>query len=100
WVGVGVAGKVVPAVEVHVGFEVRLPCVFDGGLERHNEHTLSAEPLRELVGGEGLAEAHFRVPEEARNSMHVLIPDGVEVRVRFLHGCMLLTAHCESLVMR
>jgi hypothetical protein len=54
----------------------------------------------ELVGGEGLAEAHLRVPEEARDGVHVLLPDGVEVGVGLVHGLGLLAAHREGLVMR
>ena len=49
-VAVGVAGEVLPAVEVHVGFEVRLPSILDGRLESHHEHALGAELLGELVG--------------------------------------------------
>jgi hypothetical protein len=99
-VAVGVAGEVLPAVEVHVGFEVRLPRILDGGLEGDHQHALGAELLGELVGGEGLAEAHLRVPEEARDGVHVLLPDGVEVGVRLVHGLGLLAAHREGLVMR
>ena len=92
--------EVLPAVEVDVGFEVGLPGVLDGGLEGHHEHALGAELLGELVGGEGLAEAHLRVPEEARDGVHVLLPDRVEVGVRLVHGLGLLAAHREGLVMR
>ena len=74
-IAVGVAREVLPAVEVHMGFEVRLPRILDRGLEGHHEHALGAELLGELVGGEGLAEAHLRVPEEARDGVHVLLPD-------------------------
>ena len=56
-------------------FEVGLPRILDGGLEGHDEHALGAELLGELVGGEGLAEAHLRVPQEARDGVHVLLPD-------------------------
>ncbi len=83
-----------------MGFEVRLPRILDGGLEGHHEHALGAELLGELVRGEGLAEAHLRVPEEARDGVHVLLPDGVEVGVRLVHGLGLLAAHREGLVMR
>jgi hypothetical protein len=55
--------------------------------------TRLARVLRELIGGEGLAEAHLRVPEEARDGVHVLRPDGVEVVVGLVHGGALLGAH-------
>ncbi len=99
-VAVGVAGKVLPAVEVHVGFKVGLPRILDRGLEGHHQHPLGAELLGQLVGGEGLAEAHLRVPEEARDGVHVLRPDRMEVVVRLVHGLGLLPAHREGLVMR
>jgi len=59
---VGVAREVLPAVEIYMAFEVCLPGIFYGRLERHNEYPFGAELLRELVGGEGFAEAHLRVP--------------------------------------
>ena len=99
-VAAGGTREVLPAVEVDVGFEVRLPRILDGGLEGHHEHALGAELLGELVGGEGLAEAHLRVPEEARDGVHVLLPDRVEVGVRLVHRLGLLAAHRERLVMR
>ena len=99
-VAAGVAGEVLPAVEVHVGFEVGLPRILHGGLEGHHQHALGAELLGELVGGEGLAEAHLRVPQEARDGVHVLLPDRVEVGVRLVHRLGLLAAHREGLVMR
>ena len=98
-VAAGRAREVLPAVEVDVGFEVGLPRILDGGLEGHDEHALGAELLGELVGGEGLAEAHLRVPQEARDGVHVLLPDRVEVGVRLVHGLGLLAAHRERLVM-
>ncbi len=100
-VAAGIARQVLPAVEIHVGFEVRLPRILHGGLEGHHQHALGAEFLRELIGGEGLAEAHLRVPQEARDGVHILRPDGVEVGVRLFDGLgLLLGAHRESLVVR
>lgn len=55
-VAVGIAGEVLPTVEVHMGFEVRLPCIFHGGLERDHEHALGPKFLGKLIAGEGLAE--------------------------------------------
>jgi hypothetical protein len=94
-IAVGVAGEVLPPIEVHMGLEVRLPSILDGGLESDRKHAFGAKLLGELVRGERLAEAHFRVPEEARDGMHVLLPDGVEVGVRLVHGLGLLPAHRE-----
>jgi hypothetical protein len=83
-----------------MAFEVCLPRILDGGLERDHQHALGAELLSQLIRGERLAEAHLRVPEEARDGVHVLLPDRVEVGVRLVHGLDLLTAHREGLVMR
>ena len=99
-VAAGVAREVLPAVEVGVGLEVRLPGILHGGLERDHEHPLGAELLGELIGGEGLAEAHLRVPQETRDGVHVLLPDRVEVGVGLVHGLGLLRAHRERLVVR
>ncbi|OQA29695.1 MAG: hypothetical protein BWY59_00135 [Verrucomicrobia bacterium ADurb.Bin345] len=99
-VAVGIARQVLPAVEIDVGFEIRLPRVLHGGLEGDHEHALGAELLGELVGGEGFAEAHLRVPQEARHRVHVLLPDGVEIGVGFLDGRALLGAHRKRLVVR
>jgi hypothetical protein len=99
-VAAGAAGHVLPAVEVHVRLQVRLPGILDGRLEGHHQHPLGAQLPGELVGGEGLAEAHLGVPEEARHGVHVLLPDGVEVGVGLVHRLGLLGAHGEGLVVR
>ena len=92
-IAVRIAREVLPAVEVSVGFEVRLPGILDGGLERDHEHRLAPSLLGELIGGERLAEAHLRVPQEARDGVHVLLPDRVEIGVGLVHGVALLGAH-------
>ena len=97
---VGIAGEVLPAIEVHVGFKVRLPRILHGWLEGHNEHSLGPEFPGELIGGEGFAESHLRVPQETRDGVHVLLPDGVEVGVRFIHGSGLLARIAKRLMVR
>ncbi|OQB94360.1 MAG: hypothetical protein BWX84_00219 [Verrucomicrobia bacterium ADurb.Bin118] len=94
----GMARQVLPAVEIHMGFEIRLPRIFHGGLEGDHEHALRAEFLRQLVGGEGLAEAHLGVPEEARHGVHVFLPDGMEIGVRLVHSGALLGAQGKILI--
>ena len=78
-------------------FEVGAPRVFDSGFECHYEHALGAKSLGELVGGESLSEAHLRVPEEARDRVHVLLPNGVEVGMRLVHGLGLLVEGVRQL---
>ena len=97
-VGARRLGEVLPAVEVGVGLQVGLPGVLDRRLEGHHQHLLGAELLGELVGGEGLAEAHLGVPQEARHRVRVLVPDRVEVGVRLVDGLGLLRPHRERLV--
>ena len=92
----GVAGEVLPAVEVHMTFKVRLPRIFHRRLEGQHQHPLGAKLLRELVGGEGLAEAHLRVPQETRDGMLILRPDRVEIIERLVDRLGLFTAHLKS----
>jgi hypothetical protein len=66
------AADELPALEVDVRGEVLLPSRLDGGLEGENETRREAHVLGELVGGEGLAEAHLRVPEELRRACAAL----------------------------
>jgi hypothetical protein len=56
-------------------FQIGLPGILNGRLEGDNQHALGAQLLRQLVGGEGLAEAHLGVPQKARHGVHVLGPD-------------------------
>ena len=96
-IAAGVARRYCQPSKSTCDFQVRLPRILDGGFEGHHEDALGAELLGELVGGEGLAEAHLRVPEEARDGVHILLPDGVEVGVGLVHGLGLLPAHRERL---
>ena len=43
------AGKVLPPVEIHVGFQVGLPRILDGRFERHHEDALGPELLGKLI---------------------------------------------------
>ena len=81
-----------------MGLKVSLPRIFHSGLESDHQHTLSPEFLGKLISSEGFAEAHFRVPEEARDGVHVLFPDRVEIVVSFAHGFVLLGAHHKGLI--
>ncbi len=97
---VGVAREVLPAVKIYMTFEVRLPRIFYRRLEGHHENPLGAELPCELVGGEGFAEAHLRVPQETRDGVHVFLPARVEVGVRHLHRFGLFAAHLKLFAMR
>jgi hypothetical protein len=80
-------------------FEICLPRILDRGLESEYEYSLGAKLFGQLVRGERLSEPHLRVPKEARDRVHVLLPDGVEIGVRLVHGLDLLAAHREGLGM-
>jgi hypothetical protein len=82
-----------------MGFKVGLPSVLDGGLEGQDQHALGVQLLGKLVAGEGLAEAHFRVPEETRNGGGVLPPAGLVIGIGLFDRSRLLVARREILVM-
>ena len=96
----GRSRKVLPAVEVDMRFEVGFPSVFDCGFESDHEHALRTHALCELVRGEGLAEAHLRVPEKLGHCVVVFCPAGVEVVDGLLYRFLLLIAHVEVGVVR
>ena len=99
WAAPGGRGEVLPAVEVGVRLQVGLPGVLHCGLEGDHEDAFGAEPLRELVGGEGLPEAHLGVPQEPWHRVRVLGPDGLVVALGLVHGAGLLRAHRKLLMM-
>ena len=92
--------QVLPSIEVGVGEQVRLPRILHRRLERHDEDALGPEFPGKLVGRERLPEPHLRVPQESRDGVHVLAPDGMEVGVRLVDRGALLRTHRERLVMR
>ncbi len=96
----GRARDVLPAIEVDMALEVGLPGVFDGRLEGDDEHAPGLETFGEVIGGEGLAETHLRVPEELGHGIRVFGPPVLEVGVGLLDGTLLLVAHAEGRVMR
>ena len=99
WAAPGGRGEVLPAVEVGVRLQIGLPGILNCGLEGHHEGTLGAEPLGQLVGGEGLPKAHLGVPQEPWYRVRVLGPDGLVVALGLIDGADLLRAHRERLVM-
>ncbi len=94
----GIAGDVLPAIEIDMVLEVRLPRILNGGLEGDDQHALGIQLLRQLVAGEGLAETHLGVPEEARHGLGVLGPAGLVVVVGDFHRLGLLAPHREGFV--
>ena len=95
---VAVAADELPALEVDVALEVLLPGALDRRLEGEHEHSAHAHGLGELVGREGLAEAHLGVPEELGRALGALGAHGLEVLARAADGLGLLRAHGEVLV--
>ncbi len=89
---------VLPAIKVRMAFQIRLPSVFHGGFEGDDQHALGPQLFSKLVGGKGLAKAHFGVPEEARCGLLVLSPDAVEIGKSFVHCGFLLCAGWEVLI--
>ena len=66
-------GDKLPAIEIHMGHKVFTPCRFNRRFEGQHEDALRPEPFGELIGGEGLAEAHLRVPQKLRRSPDALL---------------------------
>ena len=92
--------QVLPPIKINMRFKVALPGILDCGLERQHEHPLGLQLLRQLVGGEGLAKAHLRVPQKTRNGILVFGPDRVVVVGSLGYGIKLLAAHRKGFVMR
>ena len=86
-----------PALEIHVALQVLFPGALHRRLEGQHQHLAPAHLLRQLIGGEGLAETHLGVPEEVRRLVPVaplLAPTG-EVGRRLLDRRFLLRPHLE-----
>ena len=83
-----------------MGEQVRLPRILHRRLERHDENALGTQLPGKLVGRERLPEPHLGVPQEARDGVQVLAPDGMEVGVRLVDRCALLRPHRERRVVR
>ena len=54
--------EILPALKVHVASQVFTPGVLHGGFKCDDEDALGTHAFGELIGGEGLAEAHLRIP--------------------------------------
>ena len=94
----GFRAQVLPAFKVHVACQVFMPSVLHGRFEGHDQHTFCTHAFGELVGGKGLAEAHLGVPQETRDRIRILFPDGVVIGESLLNSTRLLRAHREGLV--
>src|SRR5579871_1735956 len=81
-------------------FKVGLPRVLDRRLEGQHEQSLRAELLCELVGGEGLAKTHLRVPEKARYGVLTLCPYRLKVIEGLVDRLTLFAPHREIQIMR
>ena len=78
-----------------MGDQILPPCGFDGRLEGEDENPLKAHFLCQLIGGKGLAEAHFGVPEELGDAGGGFQLGGAEIGDRFQNGVFLLGTHPE-----
>mmetsp|Transcript_15294 Transcript_15294/g.36314 ORF Transcript_15294/g.36314 Transcript_15294/m.36314 type:complete len:427 (+) Transcript_15294:4013-5293(+) len=95
-----VARQVLPAIEIDMVLQVGLPGILHRRLKRQHQHTFGVEPLCQLVGGEGLAKTHLRVPQEARCRAGILRPDRLVIGQGLAHCIRLLSPHAEGLVVR
>ena len=100
-VAVRIAREELPAIKIHMGFEVGLPRICHCGLERHHQHPLGIEFLGELIGGEGFAKTHLGIPQKAGSRFVFLIPpDGIEVVKSLFHRFSLFPPHPKLLMVR
>ena len=83
-----------------MAFKVGLPCILDCRFEGDDQNPLCAKLFGQLVGGKRLAKAHFRVPEESRNRVHVFGPTGMKIGMRDVNRFCLFPTHVECLMMR
>ena len=86
-------GDELPALKIHMREKVFLPRALHRGLEREDQHTGKAHFLCQLIRGERLAEAHFRVPEKPGDLRRRLPVGGAEICHRLRDGVRLLRAH-------
>ena len=82
-----------------MAFKVRPPSIFYGRLESCYEHSFGAQPSYKLIRGEGFTEAHFCVPKESWNCVHVFCPSRHEVGMCSVHRFSLLITHRKGLIM-
>ena len=92
-----VTGDELPALEILMGHQVRFPGIAYGGLEGQHQQACPAHAPGQLVGGEGLAEAHLAVPKEVGRLIGTFPAALLEVGCGFVHGGLLFGAHPEGL---
>ena len=80
-------------------FKIGAPGILDSGFECHDQDALRPQLLCELIAGEGFAEAHLGVPQEARNGVRILLPARLEIGVGLLDCRRLFFAGREGFVM-
>ncbi len=95
-----IAGKIAPAIEVDMVFQIGLPGILDGRLEGEHQHPPGPHLFCQLISRKRLAKAHLGVPQEAGNGVFVLRPAGAVIVQRLLHSPYLLGAHRKGFVMR
>ena len=94
---VGVAGDELPTLKIHMGHQVLAPGGLHGGLEGQNQHPGKAHLFRQLIGGKGLAEAHFGVPQKLGRAVGAFLIGRAVVGHSAVHSLRLFRAHGESL---
>ena len=92
-----IAGDKLPALKIHMGHQVLAPGGLHGGLEGQDQHPLEAHLFRQLVGGKGLAKAHFGVPQKLGRAVGAFLVGGAIVGDGAVDGFHLFRAHGEGL---
>ena len=79
-----------------MGLQILVPRAFNSRLECQHKNTLKTHLLTQLIRGEGLSEAHFRVPKEFRRTVGLVCLCDLEILYGSLYCVILLGAHSEA----
>ena len=82
-----------------MAFKIALPRIFNSRFEGQHQNPFGPHFFGELIAGEGLAKAHFGVPEKARDGVPIFGPARLVIAKGSLYRLGLLAAHPEGFIM-
>ena len=80
-----------------MGHQILSPGGLHGGLESQDQHPLETHLFCQLVGGKGLAKAHFGVPQELGRAVGAFLVGGAVVGDGAVDCLRLFRAHGKGL---
>ena len=86
-----------PILEILVREQIFFPCALYRRLEGQHQHMLPAHPQGQLIGGEGLSEAHLGIPEKVggQSSVGWVGSKRLKVSSSLTDSLLLLRSHLE-----